>query len=78
MVDLSKVNKPAIEIIMRTIGMWGLHRFEDLEIALSGWHSSETAEPVKMSRMISQPKIFFKGQEILSRMQIKCYADLAR
>ena len=47
MVDLSKVNKPAIEIIMRTIGMWGLHRFEDLEIALSGWHSSETAEPVK-------------------------------
>ena len=48
MADLSKANKPAIEVMMRTTGMWGLHMFKDLERAMSGWHSSETAEPVKM------------------------------
>ena len=47
MVDLSKVNKSAIEIMMRTTGMWGLRIFRDLECAMSGWHSSETAGPVK-------------------------------
>ena len=86
MVDLSKVNKPAIEIIMRTIGMWGLHRFEDLEIALNGWHSSETAEPVKrcINRMLENQEKDFTAQTLFqmardfSQMQIKCYAVLKR
>ena len=47
MVDLSKVNKSAIQIMMKTTGMWGLRIFEELEDALSGWHSSETAGRVK-------------------------------
>ena len=66
MVDLSKVNKPAIEIIMRTIGMWGLHMFKDLEIALSGWYSSETAEPVKrcINRMLENQQNDFTAQKL--------------
>ena len=35
MADLSKVNKPTIEIMMRMTGMWGLHMFKDLERAIS-------------------------------------------
>ena len=66
MVDLSKVNKPAIEIIMRMIGMWGLHMFEDLERAQSGWHSSETAEPVKrcINRMLENQQNDFTAQKL--------------
>ena len=54
MVDLSKVNKPTIEIMMRITGIWGLHMFKDLERVMSGWHSSETAELVKkcINRML--------------------------
>lgn len=32
---------------MKTTGMWGIRIFEELEYALSGWHSSETAGRVK-------------------------------
>ena len=66
MVDLSKVNKSAIEIMMRTSGMWGLHMFKDLERALSGWHSSETAEPVKrcINRMLENQQKDFTAQTL--------------
>ena len=66
MVDLSKVNKPAIEIMMRMSGMWGLHMFKDLERALSGWHSSETAEPVKrcINRMLENQQNDFTAQTL--------------
>ena len=66
MVDLSKVNKPTIEIMMRMSGMWGLHMFKDLERALNGWHSSETAEPVKrcINRMLENQQNDFTAQTL--------------
>ena len=86
MADLSNVNKPAIKIMMRTTEMWGLHMFKDLQRAMSGWRSSETAEPVKkcINRMLEKQQNdftaqkVFKWQEILSGMQIECYSVLAR
>ena len=66
MADLSKVTKPTIEIIMRMTGMWGLHMFEDLERAMSGWHSSETAEPVKkcINRMLENQQNDFTSRKL--------------
>ena len=60
------VNKPAIEIMMRMSGMWGFHMFKDLERALSGWHSSETAEPVKrcINRMLENQQNDFTAQTL--------------
>ena len=78
MVDLSKVNKPAIEIMMRTNGMWGLHIFKDLERAMSGWHSSETAEPVKrcINRMLeNQPNNFTAQKLFQMERDFVWYAD---
>ena len=44
--------------------MWGLHMFKDLERALSGWHSSETAEPVKrcINRILANQQNDFTAQ----------------
>ena len=66
MADLSKVNMPAIEIMMRMTGMWGLHMFKYLERAMSGWHSSETAEPVKkcINRMLENQQNDFTAQKL--------------
>ena len=66
MADLSKMNKPSIEIMMRTTGMWGLHMFKDLERAMSAWHSSETAEPVKkcINRMLENQQQDFTAQRL--------------
>ena len=66
MADLSKVNKPAIEIMMRTTGMWGLHMFKDPERPMSGRHSSETAEPVKkcINRMLENQQNDFTAQKL--------------
>ena len=52
--------------MMRTRGMWGLHMFKDLERALSGWHSSETAEPVKrcIKRMLENQEEDFTAQTL--------------
>ena len=46
--------------------MWGLHMFKDLERALSGWHSSETAEPVKrcINRMLENQEEDFTAQTL--------------
>ena len=66
MADLSKMNKPAIEIMMRTTGMWGLHMFKDLERAMDAWHSSETVEPVKkcINRMLENQQQDFTAQRL--------------
>ena len=78
MVDLSKVNKPAIEIMMRMTGMWGLHMFKDLERAMSGWHSSETAEPVKkcINRMLENQQDDLTAQDLFQMARdFVWYAD---
>ena len=75
---MSKVYKPAIEIMMRMSGMWGLHMFKDLERALSGWHSSETAEPVKrcINRMLENQQNDFTAQKLFQTARdFVWYAD---
>ena len=59
-------------------GMWGLHLFKDLQRAMSGWHSSETAKPVKrcINRMLENQQNDFTAQKLFQTARyFVWYAD---